>query len=256
MSHSYTARRDVTRWGSSILIAVFVHAAAAAALILDFGFGAAEPVAMPMAAMTVELAVLPTAPEPRVTEVPPGPQQVESEARPRPKEKPPTFEPPPETERPPPDALAAKLDVPVEPEQLTAADQTTDVPTNLAQEQDALKAPQTGVSHEPTVNVVQTWESSLLTHLERFKRYPGAAQKRRQEDTIYLRFTMDRRGEVIDWKIERSAGHALLDAEVGRLIRRASPLPPPPQEVAGNTVEMLVPVEFFLSKRFVQVTSP
>ena len=65
---------------------------------------------------------------------------------------------------------------------------------------------------------------------------------------IYVRFVMDRVGKVLDYAIERSRGYALLDQEVVALIQRASPLPPPPEEVQGERLELVVPVEFFLRK--------
>jgi protein TonB len=94
-----------------------------------------------------------------------------------------------------------------------------------------------------------TWQGLLLGHLEQFKRYPGMAQQHGQQGVVYLRFTMNREGEVLSAKIERSSGYDLLDEETLALIRRAQPLPKPPPEVAGDTLELTVPVEFFLRGR-------
>ncbi len=61
-----------------------------------------------------------------------------------------------------------------------------------------------------------------------------------------MRFAVDRNGKVLDFEIERSRGYELLDREVVALLERSSPLPPPPQEVEGERVEVVVPVEFFI----------
>jgi len=244
-----TSSRETLRWGISIVCAVLVHAGAAAALLLDFGFGPAEPIAPPMAAMTVELAPLPSAPQEKVTEVPPGPEQVEQKAQPKPQPQQRLFDPPPEIKTPPPpDALLAKKDEEPAPMETAAADRTTDTPSSLAPDVDSMKAPLEGSPSDMAASATQTWENKLLTHLEHYKRYPGAAQARRQQDTVYLRFTMDRSGKVLEWNIERSGGYALLDNEVAELIKRASPLPVPPSEVSGSRIEMVVPVEFFLRR--------
>ena len=243
------SRSEVWAWTASIFFAVLLHAGAAAALLLDLGLGTAEPITPPLAAMTVELASLPSAPEQRVTEIPPGPEQVEQKRQPKPQPKERQFDPPPEIKtRPPPDALAAKREEEPALEQQATADQTTAAPSSLAKTQDVLQAPIKGSPSDQAASATQTWENKLLTHLENYKRYPGAAQQRRQEDVVYLRFTMDRNGKVLSWRIERSRGYALLDREVNELIRRASPLPPPPAEVIGNNIEMVVPVEFFMRR--------
>ncbi|MFC7542701.1 TonB family protein [Siccirubricoccus deserti] len=57
---------------------------------------------------------------------------------------------------------------------------------------------------------------------------------------------MRRDGSVSAWRLERSTGNADLDAAVGVMVRRASPLPAPPAELPGDLVELLVPVRFSL----------
>jgi protein TonB len=57
---------------------------------------------------------------------------------------------------------------------------------------------------------------------------------------------MDRQGRVLSSRVERSSGHAELDREAAALPPRVSPLPPPPEERAGETIELLVPIEFFI----------
>ncbi|MCD7098230.1 energy transducer TonB [Stenotrophomonas sp. MMGLT7] len=243
-------RAESVRWVGSIAAAVLLHAGAAAAMLVDFGARPAESAAAPpLAAMSVELADLPSAPEPRASETPPGPEQVEQRVQPKPQPRQRQFDPPPEARAaPPPDALAARPEDEPESEQQVAADRTSAAPSSMAQTQDALQAPVEGSPSDQGASAIQTWENTLLTHLERHKRYPGGAQMRRQEDVIYLRFTMDRSGKVLHWHIARSRGYAALDEEVNALIQRASPLPPPPDEMGGTLIDMVVPVEFFLRR--------
>ena len=86
----------------------------------------------------------------------------------------------------------------------------------------------------------------IFAALDRRKEYPESARWRRAEGVATLRFTMHRDGTVIAWRIERSSGHEDLDAAVGAMIRRASPLPAPPPELPGDPVELAVPVRFSL----------
>ena len=75
---------------------------------------------------------------------------------------------------------------------------------------------------------------------------PAAARSRSAEGTATLRFTLRRDGTVSAWRIERSAGDGDLDAAAERMIRRASPLPAPPPELGGESLELVVPVRFAL----------
>lgn len=86
----------------------------------------------------------------------------------------------------------------------------------------------------------------LSAWLERHKQYPARAQRRRQEGTVYLRFVVDREGEVLSYQVERTSGYALLDREVEKMIRRASPLPPMPNELLQSRLELVVPVSFYM----------
>ncbi|MBS7789503.1 energy transducer TonB, partial [Roseococcus sp. SDR] len=98
------------------------------------------------------------------------------------------------------------------------------------------------VARQPPANYV----GRLLAALDRHKEYPSAARYRRAEGVTLLRFAMRRDGTVAAFRIERSSGHEDLDAAVLRMIERASPLPPPPPELPGDPVELVVPVRFSL----------
>ena len=91
-----------------------------------------------------------------------------------------------------------------------------------------------------------TWQGLVLGALNKVKRYPREASFRRQQGVPYIRFVMNRNGEVLSVRLERSSGFRVLDNEALALPRRAAPLPKPPKEVAGDTLELVVPVEFFM----------
>ncbi|HEX4504685.1 MAG TPA: energy transducer TonB [Alphaproteobacteria bacterium] len=90
-----------------------------------------------------------------------------------------------------------------------------------------------------------TYVAKLFNHLARYKRYPRAAQSAREQGVAGLRFTMNREGRVLAYRIERSSGHADLDAEVLSMIQRAQPLPELPADMP-DTVEIVIPISFSL----------
>lgn len=97
-------------------------------------------------------------------------------------------------------------------------------------------------------NTPDSWEGRLLAQLNKHRRYPNMAQRHRQQGVPYIRFVMDREGRVLSSRIERSSGFPELDREAVGLPKRAQPLPRPPAEKAGDTLELVVPVEFFLHR--------
>ncbi|MFT4053339.1 MAG: energy transducer TonB [Novosphingobium sp.] len=92
-----------------------------------------------------------------------------------------------------------------------------------------------------------TWEGMVLSALNKVKRYPREASFRRQQGVPYIRFVMNREGKVLSVRLERSSGVRSLDDEALSLPKRASPLPKPPEDVQGGSIELVVPVEFFMS---------
>lgn len=86
----------------------------------------------------------------------------------------------------------------------------------------------------------------LQAWLEKHKEYPRRAQLRRQEGTALLYFVIARDGRVLEYRIEQSSGYDLLDQEVQAMIERAQPLPRIPDEMQQASLELVVPVQFFL----------
>ncbi|GLU26015.1 energy transducer TonB [Brucella sp. NBRC 12950] len=85
------------------------------------------------------------------------------------------------------------------------------------------------------------WQSRLMAHLERRKKYPSGSKSRREEGTVYVRFRIDDSGKVLSATLARSSGWPELDNEVLSLVQRASPVPAPPPDV-NKTIT--APVKF------------
>ncbi len=92
----------------------------------------------------------------------------------------------------------------------------------------------------------QDYLATLAAWLERHKEYPQQARARRQEGVVLLRFTIDRAGRLLNWRIDQGSGYAALDREVEAMLRRATPLPPLPPEMTQAELELAVPIRFRL----------
>lgn len=242
--------RESLRWGGSFILVLAVHAGA---IRLALGWSHGDvPYSPPPAAVMMELAPLPEAPAATPNEAPPGPEL--SEVIPEPEPPPPVEMPPPVMaevtlpEPEPPPEVDLKPPKPVEkrppkpPQPRMAAPQAA--PTEARQ----AAAPAPGASVDPPSNTLPTWKGILLKHLERHKRYPHEAQRDRHEGITYIRFIMSRDGRVLSARVERSAGIASLDQEGLDLLQRAQPLPPLPADQPGESLELIVPIQFFMKR--------
>lgn len=255
---------EVALWGGSFGVVLGLHGAIAAGALA--WAAAPPPPAPPPAALVLELAPLPAAPTVTPTEIPPGPKQVQAPPPPPPEpepepekvEEPPPVEkaaaplPPPKPKpkpkprrKPTPRPVREMPPAPEPPPPRPSAPATT-APQAAPVRSEVAAAPVVGAPSPSTANAIQAWQSVLLGHLERHKRYPRAAQWRRQQGVAHVRFTMNRAGRVLGVRLERSSGFEALDQETLDLIRRAQPLPKPPPEVAGESLELVVPVQFFI----------
>lgn len=94
-----------------------------------------------------------------------------------------------------------------------------------------------------------TWQSRLLSHLARYKRYPEDARRRGVEGTSQVRFHLDAAGNVLSVSLAASSGNAALDRATLAMIRRAAPLPQPPAELLSNgRLEIVAPFVYSLER--------
>lgn len=86
-----------------------------------------------------------------------------------------------------------------------------------------------------------TWRSMIVALLNRHKRMPAGGGR----GTATVAFIVERSGRVLSARLARSSGDGALDAEAVALTRRISPLPAPPANVGnGGNILLAVPVRF------------
>jgi periplasmic protein TonB len=97
-----------------------------------------------------------------------------------------------------------------------------------------------------SAEVVRKWQITVNTRLNQFKRYPAQARTRHQEGRVVVAFTLDTEGHVVNSKIVKSSGSAILDQETLDLITRAQPYPVPPNGTGGQDLFLQVPLAYGL----------
>jgi TonB family protein len=79
-----------------------------------------------------------------------------------------------------------------------------------------------------------------------FFTYPKIAQMRGWQGTVIADLEIDSKGSVISVKIKKSSSYEVLDKEALEMIKKASPFPPPPDNLRGKNFNVLVPISFKL----------
>jgi len=87
----------------------------------------------------------------------------------------------------------------------------------------------------------------LASWLARFQSYPAVAADKHQEGKAIIGFTVARDGTVQRVWVDHSSGVSALDAASVGMVRAASPVPPLPQELSGDSVDFFFPVNYTLS---------
>lgn len=139
-----------------------------------------------------------------------------------------------------------KEDQKPEKENVKAQDAMTEATQSAPSEQ---KADQTAARRRGTTDrrsdQALTWAKALFTHLSSNRRaYPAAATRAGHEGVVHVRFTLDRQGNVLSAEVSKSSRSSYLDAEAVETLRRASPLPKPPDDLLGEMFDYNIPITF------------
>lgn len=86
------------------------------------------------------------------------------------------------------------------------------------------------------------WQSLLVAHLHRHKRYPARAGG--AEGTAKLAFRIDGKGHLLASRIVVSSGSAALDDETIALVNRAQPFPSPPPSASPEQLSFVIPIRY------------
>ncbi len=91
-----------------------------------------------------------------------------------------------------------------------------------------------------------SYQQLIASLLNRAKRYPDSARRRRETGTGTIRIQLEPQGKVVRFNIVSSTGSASLDEELEAMVERAAPFPPFPQEIGVPSLTFTVPVSFRL----------
>ncbi|MEX0447245.1 energy transducer TonB [Xenorhabdus sp. SGI246] len=136
-------------------------------------------------------------------------------------------------------------------EQESEKSQSSSAPTTSSATADNVTS-RTAASYESNSDAVAdakaVWQAEVSGHLNRYKRYPADAQRRKRTGRPMVKFTVNQFGTVIDSELVRRSGTNSLDREARLVLERAQPLPAPSDVILTNgSVTVELPIDFTLS---------
>ncbi|MEM7027335.1 MAG: energy transducer TonB [Pseudomonadota bacterium] len=91
-----------------------------------------------------------------------------------------------------------------------------------------------------------SYKAIVSAILQKHKQYPSRALRRKQEGTVTVVFTIDNDGSLAGYEITDSSGYKLLDRAVEKMLKRATPLPPFPDNMDQDSITLILPVDFYI----------
>ena len=219
-----------------------------------------EPIVTPK---TVERKVEPV-PEPVVRQPPhePIPEPVARPPRPEPKPEPvvrqPLPEPAPEPvlqQSQPEPAPIARVEPRPEPrmepaevrQEVRAPAPEVPAPVVLPRVEPPVVAPQPkAVDESRERTLIEQYRQTISARIKQYEEYPLVAKRRQWQGTTVVQLRLTAEGKVADISVVEKSGYEILDEAAVKMIRRASPLPLPPEGLRGRDHTVLVPIRFRL----------
>jgi protein TonB len=94
--------------------------------------------------------------------------------------------------------------------------------------------------------LIEQYQRIISARIKQYEEYPPAAKRRYWEGTTVVQLRLTPEGKVTDISVVGKSGHEILDEAAVRMIRKASPLPLPPEGLRGRDQMVLVPIKFRL----------
>ncbi len=239
-------------------VSMGLHGGVLALLIIGIAKAPPPPPLPPATAPLMVQFFTPPPPPPHVQPVAPPPDipppvidSIRADAPVLHRPPPPRHRPPQDRRKPPP-----PRPLPIPPSPLTPP---VDSPVNDVQQAPITDAASTSsgpasASHAGPPSTMRgsdagqpaDYRTLVAAHLARFKRYPATARMRHMEGRVRLHLSIGRDGQILGCKVIDGSGYTVLDDGAMTMAERASPLPPPPDDMAGSRIDLVVPVDFFL----------
>ncbi|MFZ2366652.1 MAG: energy transducer TonB [Azonexus sp.] len=111
----------------------------------------------------------------------------------------------------------------------------------------AASAPETAPAR-PQGDVLAAYRQRLTALLAGQQEYPRVAALRGWEGEVRLRLRVARKGNLLGVQLDHSSGFAVLDQHAVAMLEALASLPPLPEALEANEIQVVVPINYKLKK--------
>lgn len=104
----------------------------------------------------------------------------------------------------------------------------------------------TGPTQQDIDNARNQYGSLLSREFAKHRQYPRIAQVRGWQGVVRVQLEMNVHGQILSTGIQESSGYKSLDEQALEMVKKAAPLPVPPEVLRTRQFSVLVPVVFRL----------
>ena len=113
---------------------------------------------------------------------------------------------------------------------------------------EAVRPAPTIAPQRPQSEVLDGYRQRLGELFARQQEYPRVAAMRGWEGEVRLRLKVARKGNLIGVALDRSSGFDVLDQHALAMLEQLASLPPLPEALDANEIQVVVPVNYKLKK--------
>ena len=100
----------------------------------------------------------------------------------------------------------------------------------------------------PQVDVLAAYRQRLTALLAGHQEYPRVAALRGWEGEVRLRLRVARKGNLLGVQLDHSSGFDVLDQHAVAMLEALASLPPLPEALEANEIQVVVPINYKLKK--------
>lgn len=113
---------------------------------------------------------------------------------------------------------------------------------------DAVRPAPPVAPQRPQSDVLEGYRQRLGELFAGQQEYPRVAAMRGWEGEVRLRLKVARKGNLVAVQLDRSSGFAVLDQHALAMLERLAGLPPLPEALEANEIQVVVPINYRLGK--------
>jgi len=93
---------------------------------------------------------------------------------------------------------------------------------------------------------VQDWRKKLARKIAKKHIYPRSALSREIEGKARVKIVIDREGAITSYEIIQPSGESILDKAIPKMMKKLTPLPPPPPDLPASSLTLVIPITWRL----------